>query len=377
MEDIYGAMPQVIKGSPTTGMNLLQSLSETSSRGMDREVLARQRQTKMLQDAYSMLSSLEDEPDMEVRAQQYPSMLRQVASIYPEIIPYVGRAIPTQYDPNWSSMTVKSLTPIAERLKWGNQYPKFETVQQGDENVTYRVFPGGGMKEMGRGGKWSDREGLEMTTPDGTVLRMGGKGKGTATGLQPTIQKKVEEELLDATATLGQLKQIGERYNPEFATYTGQAKGTWYKIKEKAGGDLSTDERVYANKFYSYRSEAGKLQADIMRRMSGTAVTPTEEARQKTYVIDPGTGVFDGDSPEQVKSKLERFGQEQRRVVARLNYVRKNGLSIRNVPLETMEKIMQDRADVIEGKLRAQGVPKEKLQEQTLRQLSEEFGLVY
>jgi hypothetical protein len=74
---------------------------------------------------------------------------------------------------------------------------------------------------------------------------------------------------------------------------------------------------------------------------------------------------------------MDRFENEMRRVVARLNYVRKNGLSIRNVSLDTMDKILQDRAEVIEGKLRAQGVPREKLAEQVLRQLSEEFGLVY
>lgn len=141
MEDVYNAVPQVIKGSPVTGMNLLESLSNTNSRSMDREVLARQRQTKMLQDAYSMLSSLEDEPDVQVRAQQYPSMLRQVASIYPEIIPYVGRTIPTQYDPNWSSMTVKSLTPVVERLKMGMQKP-YE-VKSGENIETYQPVPGG------------------------------------------------------------------------------------------------------------------------------------------------------------------------------------------------------------------------------------------
>ena len=254
--------------------------------------------------------------------------------------------------------------------------PTFQTIQEGDENVTYQLTQDGGRVEIGRGPKWSGREGLEITTKDGTVIRQGGSGK-TATGLQPTTQKKVEEELLDNAANLVQIKQIRERYQPEFATYAGQARGLWYKIKEKAGSELAPDEQDYANKFYGYRSEAVKLQADIMRRMSGTAVTPTEEARQKTYVIDPGTGVFDGDSPEQVRSKMDRFENEMRRVVARLNYVRKNGLSIRNVSLDTMDKILQDRAEVIEGKLRAQGVPREKLAEQVLRQLSEEFGLVY
>lgn len=365
---------QVMRVDPRTGISLTNALAQRQNAAANAGYLAQKRQAEFIDDALQMLTSVESEPDESLRPQLYRQMLGQAAVKYPNLVPLIQQGvIKPDYDPAWNRAASNSLLTAKDRLASENRAPY--TVQQGEEVVTYK--PGlRGDREIGRGPKWSGREGLEITTKDGTVIRQGGSGK-TATGLQPTTQKKVEEELLDNAANLVQIKQIRERYQPEFATYAGQARGLWYKIKEKAGSELAPDEQDYANKFYGYRSEAGKLQADIMRRMSGTAVTPTEEARQKTYVIDPGTGVFDGDSPEQVRSKMDRFENEMRRVVARLNYVRKNGLSIRNVSLDTMDKILQDRAEVIEGKLRAQGVPREKLAEQVLRQLSEEFGLVY
>lgn len=383
LNDLPDVLPSVIRSDPRMGLNMLQGLSNIDLARQSRTLQQQQLQAKFLNDAYEMLASVEAEPDESLRPAQYQAMLRRVVGTYPGVANLIGKAIPEQYDPAWSKTTMQSLIPAVERYKASMAYPKFENIQQGDENVTYRTFPGGGMQEIGRGSKWSDREGLAVTLPDGTSISSGGRGKITSTGLQPTTQKKVEEDLLDQTANLAQLKQIRERFDPQFATYFGQAKGSWLRFKQKAGSDLSGQEKDFASKFYSYRSEAGQMQADIMRRMSGTAVTPTEESRQKTYLIDPGTGVFDGDSAEQVNSKLDRFEKFTRRSVARLNYIRKNGISIRTIPLndesddKRMDRIIQDRAEIIEGKLRAQGIPKDKLAEETARQTAEYFGLVY
>lgn len=361
---------RVMQADPQTGINLTNALAQRQNATANAGYLAQKRQAEFIDDTLQMLTSVNSEPDESLRPQLYRQMLGQAAAKYPGIVSLIKQGvIKLDYDPTWTRAAENSLMTAKERYDMENRTPY--TVQQGDEVVTYR-----GNREIGRGPKWSDREGLVITQPDGTVISQGGRGR-TGTGLQPTVQKKVEEELLDNAASLAQLNQIEARFDPEFATYAGQAKGTWLKFKEKAGSELQPEERDYANKFYAYRSEAGKLQADIMRRMSGTAVTPTEEARQKTYVIDPGTGIFDGDSPEQVKSKLSRFKDEMRRVVARLNYVRKNGISIRNVSLDTMDKIIQDRGEVIEGNLRKQGVPSEEIPKRALKQLSEEFGLVY
>lgn len=328
-----------------------------------------------------ILAPVVNAPDDETAAQLWPIALQQAAIMVPGAQKLIdsGR-IPREYNSQtkaWASSLYQAAIPIEKQFEMQNKQPTFHSVQEGDENVTYKLRPGGTMSEIGRGPKWSNREGLAVTLPDGTTISQGGKGKETPTGLQKPTMNKVEEDLLKATRSLASTLEIQKQFKPEYQTFGGQAKGSWLQLKDKLdAGSLNPDEASYLNDFTQYRAQAGQQLAESLKDMSGSAVTPQEMARQEVFNIKAGTGIFDGDSAQQVKAKIERFVQFHKRAIARLNYVRKNGLSIQNVPLEKMDRLIADRIGVLRGKLKAGGVPEEQLDNLALRTAAEEFGLV-
>jgi len=285
----------------------------------------------------------------------------------------------------------------AEKFAYGDQIPpgwvpakqyndllKPFKVQEGGNEVWYQRNPQNLNQtlKVGQGPKWDpNKQQMSLETmPDGTTRLVMGSGAakgGVQTGVQPGTQKDIEQHLLSASQDLSQLQGIRARFNPEYQTFQGQWQGGWLKLKDKAGYQLDPKEQEYLNKFTSYRAESGQMLADVLKRMSGTAVTEPEMKRQEVYLIKAGTGLFDGDSPEQVKAKLDRFEQFQRRAVARLNYVRKSGMSIQNVPLESLDGIMKKQAKTIMEANMKKGIKGDELKNQTQRDLAEMFGLVF
>ncbi len=242
-------------------------------------------------------------------------------------------------------------------------------VKIGDELVTFRDG-----QEIARAPRWAPDKGISLEVgPEGGVkFSTGGKvpGMGTAPS------NKVQQDLLAATAGLMRMNQIYDRFDPAFATYGGQFEGLKSRIKEKAGYQLQPQEQEFLGKFSAYRAEAGQMLADTLKELSGAAVTPQEAERQKVWMINPGEGLFDGDSPTQVRAKIDRFRQFQKRAIARLNYINKHGLSLKNVPLESMEGIINRRAQALEKQMQKRGMDPETIPNAVRQQLAEEFGLV-
>jgi hypothetical protein len=276
--------------------------------------------------------------------------------------------------------------------------PKPYQVQQGEENITIRETPNG-PEILGSGPKWNPKQnqGVQFEQkPDGTWAlsvggsgSSGGKGGGAAgqLGMAPQTLQLIEKGLVDATEGLSDTNRIQKSFNPEFATIGGQWEGWKNRTKDKLGMSLSDTDKAQFEGFTGYRAEAGRVFANTLKKLSGTAVTEPEMKRQEVYLINPGTGIFDGDSPKQVQAKIAKMKDFQRMAVARLNYMRKNGLSIRNVQgqpdfgdvsLDRMPGIIKARGQQVEKKLIEGGLkPNSDELKQGVRQvISEEFGLV-
>jgi DNA-binding transcriptional regulator YhcF (GntR family) len=89
---------------------------------------------------------------------------------------------------------------------------------------------------------------------------------------------------------------------------------------------------------------------------------------------------MDGDSPSDIESKINRFKSMKRRAIARLNYIRKNGLSVKQIeaiPLEHMETLIAERYAQLIQEASGQGLSEDQAKEKAQKALAEEFGLVY
>jgi hypothetical protein len=223
--------------------------------------------------------------------------------------------------------------------------------------------------------RWKESEGMTVTLADGTQVQVGGK-KQDATGLTPAMQTKTQEGLNASLELQRSLTEVNQLFKPEYLTYGGQWGAFASKVKSKAGYKLNPEEDKFLSDFAAFRSSAAQTMVERLKAMSGVAISPQEYERNLLYIPNPGTGIFDGDSPQELRSKLDRFTKFTNRAVARLNYIRKHGFSIENIPLEQMDTIINKRAGILENQLKSQGLTGPNLTNKVKAQLAVEFGLV-
>ena len=77
-----------------------------------------------------------------------------------------------------------------------------------------------------------------------------------------------------------------------------------------------------------------------------------------------------------MKAKIKNFQKFQIRATARLNFIRKNGMEIGDIPLDRMDAIIGRRGEAIEEELASKGTPEDKVEQLTRQQLAQEFGLI-
>ncbi|MFA5377091.1 MAG: hypothetical protein WC455_15175 [Dehalococcoidia bacterium] len=327
-------------------------------------------------------TNLENYP--EYRRNLLGMMGAQSHPMLPDPSVFSGHEDPQKDFNDWKGWAQKQALTIKEQIELNT--PQLQNVQVGETNQPVAVFKGRGMEGIqaipGTGGpKWdANKQQMNVELPDGTSVRVGGSRDLAAnSGLGKVAQNKVEEDLLKATDVLKNTIRIRDSFDPQFATYGGQAKGVWAAIKDKiSAGSLGPEDEQYLNAFKTYRAEAGQVFSQSLKDLSGVAVNPAEYKRAEAFLINPGTGMFDGDSPEETKSKVSRMLDFQRKAVARLNYVRRYGMSIQNIPLDKMDEVIQKRAGQIEKNLMPYYPGEENkaaLIEKTRSALAEEFGL--
>jgi hypothetical protein len=251
-----------------------------------------------------------------------------------------------------------------------------------DEQLVKVLNPDGTVKYVPRAeavGKAAPDEAMVVMGPDGKPMfaRGGSQSvKGLVSGLTNSSQNKVEEQLIDMTAQMAQVNRIAGQFRPEYQQIGTRAGLTWDRIRDKAGMNLGSDERKQVADFAKYRAEAGQFFADRLKAMSGAAVTEQEMKRQETYLPTPGTGIFDGDSPTEFASKTKRMQEFMTNATARLHYVSKKGMSIKDVSLDEMPKVIRSRGNELASEFGKRGLEGDALKSAVRQQLAREFGLV-
>lgn len=214
--------------------------------------------------------------------------------------------------------------------------------------------------------------------PDGKPLSIttGGKGKGkNATGLTPSTATDVQGKVLSLGDTQRQVAAIGQTFKPEYQQIGTRWRALATSWKDKAGGDVPAADKQMLTDFTTYRSNAAQLFSSTLKELSGGAVTPQEFERAQAWLPTPGTGLFDGDSPTVLKSKLDRYGDFTRKAVARYTYINKHGLSIEDIEIDQMPRFIQARGDELAAEAAKSGLTGAQLKQTVKAQLADEFGL--
>jgi hypothetical protein len=258
----------------------------------------------------------------------------------------------------------------------GPKAPQTRDVKQGDQIVTQEWDKTTGQwKNVGTGPRWDPEKNQITVAPDGTVTI--GKGGQTGSGLPKKVEGDVYEKLLGATENLRGIQETDANLKPEYLEYFGQF-GNWVnKQREKFGGQLDDETKKKVEGFTTFVASAKSLHSKILKNLSGLAVTAAEEERIKAFTIDP-----DKDSGTTAQTKLKRLEEDTKRVIVRSNFARKHGLSIRNTDkldyeLQVMkDKVKQGIISQLTPEQRSK-TPDDKIEEQALRRVAEEYMLVY
>ncbi len=221
--------------------------------------------------------------------------------------------------------------------------------------------------------------------PDGkpTLIRSGPGGTskpGNPAGLaQPTINT-LEESAVTAGNALARLDQVSRGFKPEYQQWGTRGANWWNAVKEKAGADLPPADRQALTEFSQFRRDSVALLNQTIKDITGAAMSNAEAGRITAQVPNPGTGVFDGDSPTEFKAKLDGVTKDTRNALLRANWARARGLDPLKTGVELSEvpALINRRGDEIAAEVRSQNP---QLDAQGVRQLvrqrlGREFGML-
>ena len=244
------------------------------------------------------------------------------------------------------------------------------TFIQSDRRGGVRQGPGGYSPEP--------RHGVTVS-PDGTI-QIGGSGAGMTKGVRTQVQK----DLLSSNKSLMQIESILSDLDASLQTVSSKWGAMVSGWKDKLNVSTGDDKRRIQS-MSIHRAKAFEYLNSELNRLSGAAVTEHEMKRLKQSLPNPGTGVFDGDSPTEFVAKARRSVQALKMTTARLNYIRKHGFtSIQDVqkrgghiPLMQIPEIMHKTEDELTAQYKARypQATTQQIEDLVAKELTNIFGL--
>lgn len=280
---------------------------------------------------------------------------------------------PRNYDPRWVQQTVQQALTVKDRLAMmaKEDHAPMEIYDPKSPTGTRLVSR---KEALGQPGKPPSGFSIEMDPETGKVVRVAqGRGAGQG-GMGKRAEGETQDRILKGGDTMGQLKSIQKLYRPEFQQIGNKWGNYMTAWKDKVGMSLDDSERKNLQDFTQYRAEAYQLFSLTLKDLSGVAVNPTEFERAKSWLPNPGTGIFDGDSPTELEAKRQRFEDFTRRALIKYNYINKKGLSKNDIDVDDIPSLVSKRGDELAAQLKSRGVTGEDLKRQVKTLLSDEFG---
>ena len=227
-------------------------------------------------------------------------------------------------------------------------------------------------KSQGFGGSFLDYQtAIKKAGAGSTVVYPAGAlvpDKGTG--------KEAQTNLLQTGARLSLYNQIEAQFKPEYLQPTFRAGQAWSSIKERAGKNLPPQDVETLRDFSQFRQNSINNLSQTIKDLTGAAMGIQEADRIMAGMPNAGTGLFDGDSPTEFKAKLDNVTKQMRNVEARNAYILRKGLSFKDIPLDNVPKLINDRAAELAREYRVDLKNATPTQLSAIRrQLAVEFGI--
>jgi hypothetical protein len=229
------------------------------------------------------------------------------------------------------------------------------------------------------------------TNPDGTFEIIQGElptGPEQGRPLTKGAQTAAEKQLFTIDTSLNRVEGIIRNYKPEFQQLGSRWANWMTATKEKLGQDVSKDDKKNLVEFSRYRKQAVSFLNEEIKRITGAQMSEKEAGRLTKGLPNPGTGLFDGDSPPEFISALKVVYQDLLMSKARYNWYLNNGYdeseikgllsSDKQMSLADIYDKVNQRAAQIEKKLRErvpQGGEMPDFRSEVKNILKAEFGI--
>jgi hypothetical protein len=188
--------------------------------------------------------------------------------------------------------------------------------------------------------------------------------------------KDLQTSLLESGSRLSMYNQIESQFKPEYLQPKFKAGQAWSAIKEKAGTNLAPEEKQSLAQFSQFKQNTLNNLSQTIKALTGASMGIQEAARIEAGLPSAGQGIFDGDSPTEFQAKLNNTMRELRLVEARNAYILRKGLSFKDIPLDNVPKLINDRATELAKQYQVDLKKATPTQMNAIkRQLSVEFGI--
>jgi hypothetical protein len=223
----------------------------------------------------------------------------------------------------------------------------------------------------------------------GGILMLRGKpdaGKALieAAGQGSTFGKEggslLDKKSIDATNHIARLVDVEKSFNPEFLQIPKRLGFAWTSVRAKLQ-DLTPEQAKPLAQFAEFRRASVENMSRLLNELSGAAVSPQEYERIRNTQPDAGTGIFDGDDPVTFQAKMRGVVAQQKRAIARYNYLRKAGPQGANpwdvMPLEDIDKVINAKGAELHKQIKQENPKADPavIDQAVKAKLAQEFGI--
>ncbi len=160
-----------------------------------------------------------------------------------------------------------------------------------------------------------ERNGITVS-PDGTV-QIGGE----PTPLQKPNIRQSEKEVVSAGKSLARLRRIKDSYDSAFLTYKGRLRNGISVLKDKAGLELTNEDRDFLRKRRRFTQSVNTEFNAYRKLITGAAAAVQELESLKKAMISEDL------SPEQFESAFDTYSEELSRTIRINNVLLRQGLA--------------------------------------------------
>lgn len=165
---------------------------------------------------------------------------------------------------------------------------------------------------------------------------------------------RVEGQMADGVHQIARLQSIQQQFKPEYLMMDKIAGFRWDALMDSTSltrKNMKPEQRQNLAEFAAFRQEATENLNRYIKEITGAQMSEAEAARLTRAMPNPGTGLFDGDSPTEFKAKMDNAVRMSQMAFARNAYLRRQGFQgdanamATRIPLERMGGIIQQQTD--------------------------------